>query len=442
MDTPEKTDSPDLSVCGFSRDCVKVLDTVGKIVSFNDDGLRIMEFDHLDQVLGFFWPDLWPADLRALAIEGLATAQAKGVASFRAPCPTAKGNLKWWDVTIAAVPGPSPTFAVISRDITEQYANEVVQRGSLERLTAITESNSDALWDIDLTNNHIWWSEGTQQLFGYGADQIGKNTQWRHDNIHPHDRDRVTASMAQAIENGSTFWQDEFRFRSANGSYIVVLDRGSIIRNSMGVGNRFVGVMQDISARDAKVKMHELVAGELSHRVNNILAVISAIFYQSLKLSEDLASLGQTFGDRLLALASANKAIMKGTGISTDIKSLVEEQLAAFIAAGRLFAVGPPATVSAETALPFSLAINELSTNAVKYGALSSDIGTVALSWRLQDDPSAIIVDWVECGGPKVQAPIRKGLGSVLIQRCIPKSKVERRFDADGFSCTIEISLS
>jgi len=442
MDTSNTPDRDDLTVCAFSRDCVKVLDIAGKIVSFNDDGLRIMEIDHLDQVLGAFWTDLWPADLRSLAVEGLTTAKLNGVSSFRAPCPTAKGTPKWWDVTIAAISGLAPTFVVISRDVTDQHAKEALQRGKLERLTEITDSNTDALWDIDLTNNRVWWSEGTQRLFGYGPDQMGDSSQWRDDNIHPEDRARVIAGMTQAVKNGSATWQDEFRYRAANGSYIVVLDRGSIIRDETGAGIRFVGMMQDISARDAKAKMHELVAGELSHRVNNILAVISAIFYQSLKLSEDIQSLGRAFGDRLLALAKANKAIMKGAGISTDLRTLVEEQLGPFIDAGRLQAVGAAATLNAEIALPFSLAINELATNALKYGALSRESGTVTISWRLRQNPSAIIVDWQEHGGPKVQAPTRKGLGSALIQGCIPKSKVQRRFDPEGFSCTIEMSIT
>jgi len=399
-----------------------------------------MEIDHFDQVFNIYWPELWPSDVRELASEGLALAKQNGVATFRAPCPTAKGNLKWWDVTIAAIPGPSVLFAVISRDITEQYVEEIARKEKLERLEDIADSNTDVLWDIDLQTDRVWWGEGMQRLFGYGTDQIEESTVWGHDRIHPEDRARVTKGMSEAVADGSTFWEDEFRYRAADGSYITVLDRGSIIRNASGAAVRFVGVTQDISERSKKAKTNELMAGELSHRVNNILAIISALFHQSVRVSESLEALEHSFGERLLSMSSANKAIMRGTGLTAGIRTLVSEQLGPFIGSGRLLPDGPELTLVAEVALPFALTLNELATNAVKYGALSNDGGKVLINWRCEDDTSAIVVDWVETGGPVVTEPKRKGLGSILIQRSIPRSSVERWFKPEGFHCTIKLS--
>lgn len=440
MRIPKTTAVNDFVVCGISRDCVKVLDTVGRIVSFNDDGLRLMEIDHFDQVSNVYWPELWPIDVRELASEGLAMAKQNGVATFRAPCPTMKGLLKWWDVTIAAIPGPAVSFAVISRDITLQYAEDIARREKLERLEDIADSNTDVLWDIDLQTNRVWWSEGMQRLLGYRPDQIGDSRVWCQNLIHPEDRTRVIVGMSEAIADGSTFWEDEFRYRAADGSYVTVLDRGSIIRNVSGMGVRFVGVMQDISVRSIKAKTNELMAGELSHRVNNILAIISALFHQSLRVSESLEALERSFGERLLSMAGANKAIMNGSGLAACVRTLVNEQLGPFIGTGRLKPDGPEVTLVAEVALPFALTLNELATNAVKYGALSNNEGNVSISWRWESDTSAIIVDWVETGGPVVTEPKRKGLGSMLIQRSIPRSTVERRFNPGGFSCTIKFS--
>ncbi|RMQ51065.1 Signal transduction histidine kinase [Pseudomonas cichorii] len=442
MMKPSKTSlRDDLDVCAYSRDCVKVLDAVGKIVSFNEDGLRIMEIDHLDQVRDVFWPELWPEDVRRLASEGLTTARSTGVASFKAPCPTAKGTLKWWDVTIAAIPGASFSFAVISRDITEQYAEEIAQRSSIERLKTVTDSNPDILWDVDLKADRVWWSEGIQRLFGYGPDQIGEGTSWSNEHIHPEDRERVVAGIARAVESDATLWEDEFRYRAADGSYITVLDRGSIIRDANGTAIRFVGVMQDVTARNEKTKFQELVTAELAHRVNNLLAVASALFQQSLNTCEDKDALGRAFGARLLAMANANKSIVKGSADAADFHTLVDAQLSPFISDGRLIANGPAIFVSAEIAQPIALVLNELATNALKYGALSEDAGRVTLDWSLQPATSAVIIEWTERDGPIVQTPAHVGLGSRLIQHCIPKAKVERRFDAEGFSCLIEISL-
>ncbi|MFP3516565.1 HWE histidine kinase domain-containing protein [Pseudomonas sp. SIMBA_077] len=439
MTASDNTALNDFCVLASSPDCVKVLNEVGEILFFNEDGLRVMEIDHFDHVRNVYWPELWPANVRELAEEGLAVAKFKGVASIKAPCPTAKGNLKWWDVTIAAIPGPATTYTVISRDITEQHAQEVAERARLERLQDIYNSNTDVLWDIDLTADLVWWSEGLQHLFGFEQDQIGKNLLWRQTHIHPDDRSRVISSMADAIENGSTFWEAEFRFRAADGSYIAVLDRGSIMRNLSGMGVRVIGMMQDVSTRHYKTEKNELIAKELSHRVNNILTIVYALFHQSLKKSETLEALSASFGDRLSAMAKANKAIMRSSSDSVDTLALVAEQLAPFIGESRIRVCGPSASVDAVTALPLALVINELATNALKYGALSNDTGDVTINWSLHSEKSLIILDWIERGGPAVQAPIRKGLGSVLIQQSIPGSTVNTRFDPTGFSCSIEI---
>lgn len=439
MIAPDNTALNGFCVLASSPDCVKVLNEDGEILCFNEDGLRVMEIDHFDHIRNVYWPELWPANVRELAKEGLAVAKLKGVASIKAPCPTAKGNLKWWDVTIAAIPGPTTTYAVISRDITEQHAQEVAERARLERLQDIYNSNTDALWDIDLTTDQVWWSEGLQHLFGFEQGHIGNNLLWRQEHIHPEDRSRVISSMADAIENGSTFWEAEFRFMAADGSYIAVLDRGSIMRNLTGVGVRVIGMMQDVSSRHYKTEKNELIAKELSHRVNNILAIVYALFHQSLKRSQTLEALSASFGDRLSAMAKANKAIMRSSSDSVDTLALIVEQLGPFIGEDRIRVSGPPASVDAATALPLALVINELATNALKYGALSNDAGGVTINWSLHNEKPIIILDWIENGGPTVHEPTRRGLGSVLIQQSIPGSTVNSRFDPAGFSCSIEM---
>lgn len=439
MGTSKTTASHNLSVCTSSPDCVKVLNDAGNIVSFNEDGLRIMEIDHFDQVRNIHWPELWPTEVRALASDGLAAAKLKGVATFKAPCPTAKGNLKWWDVTIAAVPGEPTTFVVVSKDITEQKSEEMARDLHRQRLQDISDSNTDVLWEIDLLNDLVWWSDSLQKSFGYRPDEIGKDTMWCQDLVHPDDRSRVVAGMTNAVENGSSSWEDEFRFRVADGSFLTVMNRGSVIRDSKGVGVRFVGVMQDVSKRNANARLNQLIAGELSHRVNNILAVTSALFHQSLKMSDSLETLGLAFSHRLIAMARANKAIMRGGNSSADLHSLVDEQLGPFIGSGRVIVNGHAISLGAEVAIPFALTLNELATNAIKHGALSNESGIVAIDWHALSDTS-IAVEWVESGGPVVKEPTRKGLGSALIQRSIPKSQVTRRFDPEGFSCAIVIT--
>ena len=134
-------------LCPSSQDCVKVLSRDGVIRHLNEDGLKLLEIDSFDQVKGTFWPDLWPDDSRALVTQALDTVREAGVASFSAPCPTARGTAKWWHVTVAAMPGDKGDIVAISRDITDELQETSKRDLERQRLTSIFRSTPDVLWD-------------------------------------------------------------------------------------------------------------------------------------------------------------------------------------------------------------------------------------------------------------------------------------------------------
>jgi PAS domain S-box-containing protein len=429
-------------LCLSSPDCVKMLDPDGNVLFFNEDGLRLMGIDSLDLVKGVYWPLLWPEGARAMIEDSLQRARELGVVSFAAQCPTAKGMLRWWDVTVAAIPAEAGHFVVVSRDITEQRAAEQADREQRERLAAIVRSSGDIFWDIDLTTGKVWWGEGISARFGYAPDQIGDTTRWYRDNIHPDDRDRVVAGMEAAIADG-TNWEDEFRYRIADGSFVDVCDRGAIIRANDGGPLRFVGVMQDITARNALLATQRLVAGEMAHRVNNLLAVVAGMFQQSIRTSDDIDSLSESFSGRLVAMSNASTAVMRGGGAGACLDELANKQLAPFIDSGRLVIDGDPVQLPETSSQPIALALNELATNAIKYGALSVPAGKILLQWRAAQAPEGVrlTIQWTESGGPPVVVPKRSGLGSRLIEHGIRGAHVERRFAPEGFSCSIALSI-
>ena len=214
-------------------------------------------------------------------------------------------------------------------------------------------------------------------------------------------------------------------------------------RDADGGALRFVGVMQDITARNAMVEVHKLVAGELAHRVNNILAVVTGLFQQSLRASEDVPAWGASFGGRLVAMANANTAILRNAGEGAELENLVRTQLAPFMSTGQLAVDGPQVVLPPQIAQPVALALNELATKALKYGALSSSVGSVKLSWAVSGAPDAplLAILWAEAGGPLVTPPSRMGLGSRLIESGIRGAKVERLFSPAGLSCSIELPI-
>ena len=238
---------------------------------------------------------------------------------------------------MAAVPGADKQFVVVSRDVTAERETNAAERANATRLKSIVSSNSDVLWDIDLQNNKVWWSEGLQASFGYGADaQIGDSPQWRHEHIHPEDRQRVVESMRLSVEDGSPTWEADFRYRERTGDYLEVYDRGAILRRCPRRRSPFfrhhAGRHQaKFHGRDAPA-----IGWLLGHRVNNMLAVISGLFHQSMRASHDLPSLGAAFGGRLVALAAANAAMLRGGGDRAELAEIIGVQLSPYLSSGRL----------------------------------------------------------------------------------------------------------
>ena len=436
-DLPEGRRRPEGTPPQSSPDCVKLLDAAGCILRFNESGLRAMESQGFESVRGRYWPSLWPPQCRSLVEQSLRDARRGETATFTAECPTGKGAPKWWDVTVTMLPGVEQ-FVAISRDITAQHMADLAANRSNERLHSILNATADVLWDIDLRNGRVWWGPGMRSVFGYAPDQIGPRMEWRHAHIHPEDRDRVVDSMTTAIRNGDVTWEGEFRYRKADGHYLDVLDRGSILRSASGEALRFVGVMQDITKRKAAADRQETLAREFAHRVNNTLAVVQGIFYQTKSYCSDLDTFAEKFTARILALAAANRVVAHNES-GANLEKLATEQLAAFIGEERVTIGGPEAMLDTELVQALALVLNELATNAMKYGSLSSSQGRASLTWRYEREhgEEVLAIRWVESGGPPVRTPATSGLGSKLIDEAIPGAEVHRDFNVAGFSCSI-----
>jgi PAS domain S-box-containing protein len=286
-----------------------------------------------------------------------------------------------------------------------------------------------------------------QSVFGYSAEIVGPDTTWCHEHIHPEDRRRVAQGMEIACQTGGTYWQDEFRYRRADGTYAHVEDRGMVMRDGDGKATRMVGAMHDISYRKELEDQRGLVARELSHRMNNSLAIIQAVVQQSARSELSLEEFTAAVEGRIEAMASANNALIAAEAESADLHQLIESQLSAFISANdrRVRIKGPSVEIPAASVPTFRLSIYELATNASKYGALSVPSGLLAVTWQIVDPsgdkPRSVLLTWRESGGPKVETPTRKGFGTVLIERGLLHAEVVRRFEPSGVVCTIEMRL-
>ena len=161
-----------------------------------------------------------------------------------------------------------------------------------------------------------------------------------------------------------------------------------------------------------------LLIKELAHRVKNGFALVQAIARQTLSRVDREGY--QAFADRLTALAGSYDLILTKETSAASIRLVIENTLRALMEPGsvRVRLKGPGLALPAEFALPLSLVIHELATNATKYGSLGGDGGKVTITWEAEG--SDVHLRWSEQGGPTVAAPVKKGFGSTLIERAFP----------------------
>lgn len=183
-----------------------------------------------------------------------------------------------------------------------------------------------------------------------------------------------------------------------------------------------------------------LMNDELKHRIKNTLATVSAIASQTLRGSAKNAELN-AFHARIAALGKAHDILTDANLSAASIHDVVEGALAPHrMGNGRFSLSGPSIIVASKQALSLALAVHELATNAIKYGALSDEKGHVDVSWREECEGRAPVFSfaWRETGGPLVAKPSKKGFGSQLIERVLAADfggKVEVAYEANGVIC-------
>ncbi len=186
----------------------------------------------------------------------------------------------------------------------------------------------------------------------------------------------------------------------------------------------------------------QLLVHEIDHRANNLMSVIQGLV--SLSNAATAAELKQVIEGRLHALAKAHKLMSETRWHGADLDRLVTEELTPFGlgSTDRITAVGENVALSAPAAQGVALALHELATNAVKYGALSNSAGEVRVTWLREG--SMLKLRWNEQGGPAVKKPRRSGTGLKVLERAFEGGLGGRTvldWNEDGLRCTLEASL-
>jgi PAS domain S-box-containing protein len=168
------------------------------------------------------------------------------------------GSVYWVDTTISPMFGHDNQiegYMAARFDITQQKEAEVKLLETMEllktanlRFEKVAEATNDAVWDWDLVHDHMTWGGGFKERFGHDYNRANKSDRILRKHIHPEDITRIVQSLSDTLSNPDEHrWQQEYRYKRANGSYAHVIDRGLVVRNHTGKAVRMVGAMTDIS---------------------------------------------------------------------------------------------------------------------------------------------------------------------------------------------------
>ena len=177
--------------------------------------------------------------------------------------------------------------------------------------------------------------------------------------------------------------------------------------------------IRDITERKQAEEHNKLLMAEVNHRAMNLLAVVLAVAEQTAR-GGDPATLVERLCERIYGLAVSQDLLVKNQWHGVEVSGLVEAQLAHFkdLFGTRVLLDGPHTNLTPAAAQGIGMALHELATNAVKYGALSNAEGQVRISWHVDmAGQPAFSMSWLEEGGPKVSPPSRKGFGQIVIGR-------------------------
>ena len=223
----------------------------------------------------------------------------------------------------------------------------------------------------------------------------------------------------------------------------------SVMRSAVLARQRQYELRDQFIARQ-KAEAHALMlTEEMKHRIKNSLALVGAIASQTFRQSRPLQESLDVFSARLKSMALAQDVLTQGDGDGVFLHQLISRALEPYQqhdAPDRIAISGPETWISGRRSTSLTMALHELATNALKYGALSVGAGRVTVCWRIEkaSGTGRLHIKWRERGGPPVTPPERRGFGSLLVERGLATElggKAEIAFEPEGVVCGITASL-
>jgi two-component sensor histidine kinase len=254
--------------------------------------------------------------------------------------------------------------------------------------------------------------------------------------IHPEDRDQVALTLQRALGDGRMCSIECRTLEGGRDRWVGIDGRRCSISNATP---SIVGIVMDITARKERAFQRELLVRDLSHRVSNAFAVLSAVVHLSGRSATTAEDLIRVLQARISALARAYTIPADDTDIA--LRAIVERELAPFSNLARVAVSGEPTWLAPRFAISMTLILHELATNAMKHGALRRPDGELFVRWwsRANDPGRCTVLHWKEHSSELITPPTRTGVGSSLLSMIARnvEGHVCIEFQPDGLAATI-----
>jgi two-component sensor histidine kinase/PAS domain-containing protein len=446
-----------------------------ELILIYNDGYRTILADKHPWALGLPFRVVWPEVVSELVPlqEAILAGENPGVYSEDRPLAIRRRGTSWETAhfTVSYSPVPDPLsltgiggVLVTAVETTERLrvenalefktqelfeANQRLQNGQALYQSALAAGRMGT-WETDLVAKTRLWTPEGMALFGInlpgGLGHVGGAQDEYWSALHPDDR-HLTRKFHELADNQDSF-TSEYRVVWPNGTTLWLRGHGRVVaRTPDGKAHRLVSIVADVTDRKAAEDQAQFLMHELSHRSKNLLAVIQSISRRTARTATTMEEFESRFGRRLQGLAASHDVLVRNSWEGAPLADLMRQQLMPFmdIQSSRVELTGPDIVVTAEGTQAIGLAIHELATNAIKYGALSVPAGKVKISWAFDSESLAsreLLLKWVEQDGPRVVPPSRNGFGHLVIGEMIERSlnaKVALEFVTHGLEWSVSI---
>lgn len=333
----------------------------------------------------------------------------------------------------------------LTRNITDRKNAERALADRNMQLSLAAKAALVGSFTLDFETGGVQVSEGYAAIHGLPEGTSHTKLSVWQAGVHPDDLGRVEELRNRALREQRGEYGTEYRIVRATGEVRWIEARCFFSYRGDGRPERMVGVNIDVTERKRADEHQRMLVAELDHRVKNVLATVSAVASRTQDAGVPPAEFVATLAGRIQSMAATHELLSCRQWKGISVRELVRRELAPYMTGSNTDLDGPELTLSPEAGQTLSMVLHELTTNAAKHGALSTEDGRVSVRWsrvRNGNADACLCIEWQETGGPAVQIPQRSSYGTEVIRNLIPYELggwVDLVFPCEGVRCVVNI---